>query len=611
MTSPSRKDTRRFAGLTLLAFAALLATGAANAAPRAASSQRLAVVGYTSKQALEHALASSGARLVRTIPRLHVAEIATPPAALQALETLHGIRYAERPVPRHELAEPGLIPAPVLGGAYEWQFAATHENLVPLSVVQAAGALTVAVVDTGADVSAPDLAAKAPATWSVLGNSTDVTDYQGHGTFVSALAAGASANGEGIAGFGGDVKLLVVQAASADGSITDVDEAAGIVYAVDHGARIINLSFGGTSSSATEQNAINYAVSHGVLLVAAAGNNGTTGNAPLYPAALLQPLGSNGQGGIGLAVGATDLTGARASFSNYGSYISLAAPGQSVFSDLSANSNPTEWPRQSLPGSTAGLYGYGDGTSFASPEVAGAAALVWAANPLLSAAEVAGILKSSASGAGSWNQETGYGVIDVAAAVARAQGLSPAPSAVTLTGSRIGARVRLSWSSRTAVSYKLSVNRDGGPAQTLLGSTTSTAADYDLEPGHTYTFTVTAIDPYGLATVSAPYVASVTQSAATLSLRASLLAGRKRLTLRLQALLAPARPALPRGGRTVVLESFDGTVWRRFARARTNSAGTAVWTVRLQRGSYRIRARFTGSPDLSETASRALSIRVR
>ena len=229
------------------------------------------------------------------------------------------------------------------------------------------------IIDTGADVTAPYLAAKAPTTWSVLDGSTDVTDYQGHGTFVSSLAAGSGTNGDGIAGFGGDAKLLVVQAADGSGVFTDVDEAAGIVYAVDHGAKVINMSFGGPSSSPTEQAAINYAVSHGALLVAAAGNSGLSGNAPSYPAALLQPLGSNGQGGVGLAVSATSLSGARATFSNYGSYISLAAPGENVFGAVSSDSDPSEWPRQSLPGSALGVYGYSSGTSFSSPEVAGAA----------------------------------------------------------------------------------------------------------------------------------------------------------------------------------------------------------------------------------------------
>ena len=126
-------------------------------------------------------------------------------------------------------------------------------------------------------------------------------------------------NGDGIAGAGGDAQLLVVKAGSGDGTFTDVDEAAGIVYAVDHGARIINLSFGGPGTSSIERHAIEYAFDHGVLVVAAAGNEYAKGIPIEYPAALLQPRGSNGVGGAGLAVGASTTTGSRARFSNTGS----------------------------------------------------------------------------------------------------------------------------------------------------------------------------------------------------------------------------------------------------------------------------------------------------
>jgi subtilisin family serine protease len=436
--------TRTFAHLSRLALLAALvctvtlalgATASASSRSPQAETGPVTVVGYSSERALRRAVAQSDSSVLRQIRALHVAVLRTPPAAAMVLDELGGIRYSGPLVLRDELVDPAIAPAPVLGGAFEWEYAAARENLVPASVVHAASAITIAVIDTGADISAPDLHAKTPTTWSVRTNSTDVTDYYGHGTFVSSLAAGSSTNGEGIAGFGGDARLLVIQAAAPDGTISDVDEAAAIVYAVDHGAKVINMSFGGPTSSPTEQSAIAYAASHGVLLVAAAGNSGQTGNQPSYPAALLQPLGSNGQGGIGLAVAATNLSGARASFSNYGSYISLAAPGENVFGAISSSADPSYWPRQSLPGSAAGIYGYGSGTSYSSPEVAGAAALVWAANPGLGAADVAEILKQSASGHGGWNQGTGFGNLDVAAAVARAQGTSvavPTYSAVKL-----------------------------------------------------------------------------------------------------------------------------------------------------------------------------------
>ena len=259
----------------------------------------------------------------------------------------------------------------------------------------------------------------------------------GHGTFVAALAAGSVTNGEGIAGFGGDAQLMIVKAGSGDGSFTDLDEASAIVYAVDHGARIINLSLGGPSTSNTEKKAIDYAASQGALIVAAAGNEYQDGNPAEYPAALLQPLGSHGVGGRGLAVGASTMTGSRAIFSNTGSYLSLVAPGDNVFSDLSSLSPPNRFPRVLLPGSLSGLYGYASGTSFATPEVSGAAALVWAANPLLDATSVANILKESASAGGVWTPDVGWGVLDVAAAVSRAGGVLPATSSAFLSLSNV------------------------------------------------------------------------------------------------------------------------------------------------------------------------------
>jgi subtilisin family serine protease len=602
----------------LAAFAALSCaltlTGTATASFRSERQHTAAgvtIVGYSSERALRRAVAQSGARVVRRIRALHVAEITSPPAALELLNGLPGIRYRGRPVPRHELVDPGIAPEPVLGGAYEWQYAAAGESLVPATIRQAASAVTIAVIDTGADVSAPDLAAKAPMTWSVRTNSTDVTDYQGHGTFVSSLAAGSGTNGEGIAGFGGEAKLLVVQAAAVDGTFSDIDESAAIVYAVDHGAKIINMSFGGTASSPTEQSAIAYAAAHGVMLVAAAGNSGQSGNPPNYPAALLQPIGSNGQGGIGLAVAASNLSGTRAAFSNYGSYISLAAPGENVFGALSAASDPSAWPRQTLPGSVAGIYGFGSGTSFSSPEVAGAAALVWGANPALKATDVAEILKESASGHGNWNQDTGYGNLDVASAVARAEGVSIAAPTVTLAGSRSGMRVSLSWSSPGAISYRLSVSRDGGSAQTLLGATTATSAAYDLEPGHTYSFVVTAADAYGSTVASTPYAVSLAYAAVKLDLRVSSPIVRAQRTFHFWGNFIPASKSVERGGRKLILESFDGHAWRRFSGTSTSRTGLATWTLRLRQGSYRIRAHYAGAGDLASATSRTVTIRVR
>ncbi len=344
------------------------------------------------------------------------------PGHAAELHGLPGIAYAHRPRLRTSKVEPALAAVFRPGLPYEWQYVATRVNEVPEDVLRAASAIKIAVIDTGVDLTHPDIAAKRPETWDIVHRRTNAQDRDGHGTFVSALAAGSSTNGDGIAGFGGDAQLLVVKAIGADGSFSDVDEAAGIVYAVDHGAKIINLSIGGEGASALETRAIQYAASRNVLLVAAAGNEYEEGNPIEYPAAALQPVGSKGQGGFGLSVAASTMSGRRAHFSNTGTQISLAAPGDNVFGAVAAGSSREYWPRYPLPGSTAGLYGWSSGTSFSTPEVAGAAALVWAANPGLTAQQVSGILKATASGRGKWSPQLGYGVIDVAAAVAAARG---------------------------------------------------------------------------------------------------------------------------------------------------------------------------------------------
>jgi serine protease len=228
---------------------------------------------------------------------------------------------------------------------------------------------TIAVVDTGADLRDPAIAASRPLVYDVRSRSGDVRDTNGHGTRVAALAARASG-----------ARLLIVRAGSSSGAFSDVNEAAGIRYAVDHGARIVNLSLGGPRTSTVERAAVRYAIARGALLVAAAGDD--YASRPEYPAALLS--------GDGLAVAAVTGDGRRAPFSNTGPWVSVAARGD-------------------------------DGTSFSAPLVSAAAARVWSSDPYLTARQVVSILEQTASGGGARTSELGYGVVDVAAAVARAR----------------------------------------------------------------------------------------------------------------------------------------------------------------------------------------------
>ncbi|HEV7639938.1 MAG TPA: S8 family serine peptidase, partial [Gaiellaceae bacterium] len=276
-----------------------------------------------------------------------------------------------------------------------------------------------------ADVLAPSLAAKSPVTWNIVNGSSAVHDSVGHGTFVASLAGGTTSDPAGMLGFGGDARLMIVQANRGGTGFSDIDEANAIVYAVDHSANIINLSLGGNQTSQVERNAIDYATQHGVLLVAAAGNSAEQGNPTVYPAALL------GRGG--LVVGASNTGGARASFSTTGSYVDVLAPGVDVLGALASGIPTGFFTPAATPGAN-GTYGYGTGTSFAAPEVAGAAALVWAANPKLDSAGVAATLEATATSQGVWTKDLAFGSIDVAAAVqSAASGAPPTVSRPVVT----------------------------------------------------------------------------------------------------------------------------------------------------------------------------------
>src|SRR5262249_18523476 len=294
-------------------------------------------VGYSSLPALGVAAARQHATIVRRIPSLRVAEVRA-----KSFVEMPGIRFVQRVARRVGGArpeDPALSLAPGRTTPWEWQFTSSGEDAVPEEVLRAAGSVTIAVIDTGADLDAPDLAAKSPLAYNTRTGTGDVRDTFGHGTFVSALAAGSVTNGEGMAGFGGDAKLLVIKTGPGDGSFTDMDEATAVAYAVDHGARGIHLSLGGTNTCAGAREDAAYAASRGRCRVGGAGTDSLAGNPVIYPAGLVQPVGSNGIGGTGLAVAASDSRGARAAFSSTGSYISLAAPGEDVFSAVSSTSS--------------------------------------------------------------------------------------------------------------------------------------------------------------------------------------------------------------------------------------------------------------------------------
>ncbi|MDN5347232.1 MAG: thermitase [Clostridia bacterium] len=227
----------------------------------------------------------------------------------------------------------------------------------------------IAILDTGIDQDHEDLAVKIVANADFTPSRT-VDDKFGHGTHVAGIAAAATDNGKGVTGTGYQSSLMNVKVLGDDGSGYYSWVAKGIIWATINGARVINMSMGGSKPSKVLEKAINYAWNRGVVLVAAAGNDGSS--APFYPAFYSNCI----------AVGATDENDSRASFSNYGPWVDIAAPGQNVFSTTPNHDNYIH------NYGIAFNYDYLSGTSMASPHVAGIAALVWAKYPQLDNSKV-------------------------------------------------------------------------------------------------------------------------------------------------------------------------------------------------------------------------------
>jgi type VII secretion-associated serine protease mycosin len=261
-------------------------------------------------------------------------------------------------------------------------------------ISQGKPSVVVATVDTGIDYQHPEFADKIVQGYNVLDESAPPQDDNGHGTHVAGIIAARTNNNQGIAGISWNSKIMPVKGIGADGSGSSLDIAKGIVWAADHGASVINMSIGNYHPSSALHEAIQYAYGKNVVLIAASGNDNTS--QPSYPAAYPEVL----------SVGAADSAGKRATFSNYGAYLDIVAPGVDI-------------PSTYVGSQYAAL----SGTSMACPHVAGAAALIRSVNPALSNSEVMNVLRNSADDYGSpgWDHYFGYGLMNVSHALQMAE----------------------------------------------------------------------------------------------------------------------------------------------------------------------------------------------
>jgi serine protease len=381
----------------------------------------------------------------------------------------------------------------------------------------------VGIIDSGIDSSHPDFVDKIAAARDQDSGGGGTADEVGHGTHVAGLACAATDNGIGIAGTGRDCVIIAERSDLSSSSVV-----ASLVDATDKGASVINMSFGGGRLTYAELRALRYAFRRDVVLVAAAADAPSVEQG--HPAKDLQPTGTGPRldAGDGLVVTAADATGGRASFAGRGSQVSIAAFGDTgpggapgIFSTYpstptqieSGDTNPPSPPCPSCRTTLNGdpRYGYLSGTSMAAPQVAGAVALVRAANRRLSNISVIRLMKSTAQRSGGWTNDLGWGIVDAGAAVRGAVELAKdtvAPRAFPRGGRerRVGRHFRLRWGGRDTAapgvpaagveSYRIYARKGRGRYR-LQVVTRGSAVSFTGKRGSRYSFYIQARDRAG------------------------------------------------------------------------------------------------------------------
>ncbi len=257
--------------------------------------------------------------------------------------------------------------------------------------------VVIAILDTGVNANHPEFAGRVLPGYDFINSDTDPDDDNGHGTHVAGTAAAGTNNGIGNVGICGGCSILPVKVLSNTGAGLWSQVANGIIYAADNGADVINLSLGGYSPSSTMLTAVEYAQQKGVLIIGAAGNDNRNDN--FYPAAFPNVIG----------VSATTRNDTRWALSNFGDYIDVAAPGDTIFNTFNDLHN------------YYGGYAFYSGTSMAAPHVAGLAGLLFSQNQNRTAMQVSYLITSTAKDLGTlgWDALFGWGRIDAGKALAQ------------------------------------------------------------------------------------------------------------------------------------------------------------------------------------------------
>jgi thermitase len=362
-------------------------------APYVAGELLVAYEPGTSEEAEETVVRRSGARTLEDLPG-EVRLVSFPAIRREASEAVReralarALTYLEHKagvvaVDYNYLLEPYIIPNdPRLGN----QWGLTSTGFRGAWNNAKGGGAKIAIVDSGAYVKHPDIGRIIAQRDFVEGDAAADDDF-GHGTHVTGIAGALTDNGKGVAGGCFNCDLLIAKVMGARGA-TASRVVEGINWSVNHGADVVNLSLGGTANPSVLRTAINRAYGRGVVVVAAAGNEGS--NRPVYPAAYSKVI----------AVSATSADGRLLPFSNRGEWVDLAAPGTNILST-----------------SKSGGYGRMSGTSMSAPFVSGLAGLL--ASQGMSAHSIRQRMQTTANDLGPAGDDPrfGYGRIDADNAV--------------------------------------------------------------------------------------------------------------------------------------------------------------------------------------------------
>ncbi len=393
-----------------------------------------------------NALEQAGVRVLETYPQIGYAIVDTLGAGVKSVRNTLASKPGVARVDYDRAARPAYTPNDAMWS--EMWHARTLKADLAWDITRGSSNIVIAVIDTGVLTTHPDLAGN---IWvnqdEIAGNSIDddangyiddrngydfayndaiPNDVHGHGTSCSGLAAAIQDNTIGVTGTAPFAKIMCLKAAIDSGYFYDSANVGAYLYAQANGARVLSCSFFSDRVSQMERDAIDYCWNHGVLPIVAAGNDSTITS--YYPGAYENVIG----------VAATDQNDNKAGFSNYGSWVDVAAPGTALRTVTAGGGYTT---------------GFG-GTSGATPQVAGIAALIWGAVPNLTNAQVRSILEDSAT-ALTWDFSN-YGLINAQKAARIALGLETqipkAPVARYITpivyGVQVGGSIRADGTAR-------------------------------------------------------------------------------------------------------------------------------------------------------------------